>query len=369
MNIFKLPDLGEGLPDAEIVKWYVKIGDEVNIDDPLVAMETAKAIVDVPSPSAGKIIKLYGGPGDVIDTGASLVEFSRKDTGTVAGKIEEGNTILEEESAVVTDKTNKKNTSKSGIKAIPAIRALAKRLNLNLEDVIPTGLNNTITKQDVEKAANNSNNINFEPLHGVRKIMADTVSKSHREVVAVSVYEDAILLDWSLDADITIRVFQAIVAACKQEPALNAHYNGEKTARKLLFSVDLGVAMDVEDGLFVPVLKDIANKSASKLREELDNLKLSVQSRTVSPDSLHGHSIVLSNFGKFSGRYATPIVVPPAVAILGVGSLREEVVAVDGEPSVQKVLPLSLTFDHRACTGGEATRFLAAVIKALKRLS
>lgn len=387
MSIFKLPDLGEGLPEAEIVEWHVNVGDEVKVDQPLVSMETAKAVVEVPSPQDGKISKLHGDAGDTILTGAPLVEFisesvnsespattERKDTGTVAGKIEETDNILEEE--VITINRSK---GAAGPKATPAVRALARKLKVDLNNVSPTGPRNTITAKDVQAAADSGNSSatstalqsksnleGYEPLKGVRKAMAQAMIKSHQEIVPVTVCDDAKLLNWTDKDDITIRVIQSVVAACKKEPALNSFYDGKSMSRKISDTINLGIAMDTKDGLFVPVIKDVGNKSGSELRGELNQLKAEVQNRTVPQDKLHGATITLSNFGKFAGRYANPIVVPPQVAIIGAGAIKDEPIVVDGKIVAGRVMPLAVTFDHRAVTGGEATRFLGEMIASLK---
>lgn len=364
MKTFYLPDLGEGLPDAEIVKWHVAEGDAVKEDDALVSMETAKAVVEVPSPFTGKVIKCHGNPGDIIKTGAPLVEFEikeqRKDTGTVAGKIEESDAVIQEAALSISGKA-------SGVKVLPAVRALAKKLNIDLSLVTPTGANNTITADDVKRASEALNQAGpIEPLRGVRRAMAAAMTQSHAEVVPVTIYDDADIHAWAANGDYTVRMIMAMVKACQTEPALNAWFDGHQLGRRLLKEVHLGLAMDTPDGLFVPVIRDAQNKNANALRDEINQLKQEVQSRTIKPEKLQGATIVLSNFGKFAGRYANPIVVVPTVAILGVGALRKEVVVVNNDPQVHEVLPLSLTFDHRAVTGGEATRFLKVIMDTLK---
>src|SRR5690606_3599980 len=162
--------------------------------------------------------------------------------------------------------------------------------------------------------------------------------------------------------DLMIRLILAIAAACKVEPALNAWFDGRALGRRVLPHVHLGIAVDTGDGLFVPVLRDVGNRTPEDLAEGLARLRRDVEARTIPPEEMRGYTFTLSNFGTFGGRYANPIVQPPTVAILGAGRIRDEVVAVAGRPAVRPILPLSLTFDHRAVTGGEATRFLAAVI-------
>lgn len=369
MKIFYLPDLGEGLAEAEIHEWYIKEGDTVKVDQPMVSMETAKAVVDVPAPQAGKIVKLYGNKGDIIQTHAALVEFeggeepAQKDRGTVVGSLEESTTLLDEGTMII----GAAKKTGAAAKAMPAVRALAKQLNVDLNSVTATGPMGQITADDVKKAAIPKSKLtgNVETLHGVRRSMAIVMTQSHQEVVPVTLMDDADVTE--IRSDFTAHLIQAVVAAAQSEPSLNAWYDGKTMERCLHKEVNIGLAMDTEEGLFVPVLKDVANKTASDLRVEIDSFKKSVRSRTVAPSDLQGATITLSNFGTIAGRYANPIIVPPMVAILGCGKLRDEVRARDGVMEIRRVAPLSLTFDHRAVTGGEATRFLAAVIENLEK--
>ena len=206
-----------------------------------------------------------------------------------------------------------------------------------------------------------------EPLRGVRRAMASNMALAQREVAAATVMDDADVHAWPPGTDATIRLVRAIVAGCKAAPELNALYDGAAVARRVLKKIDVGIAVDTSDGLFVPVLRDVANRDAADLRRGLDRMRADVVARKIPSEELRGHTITLSNFGTIGARYAAPIVVPPTVAILGAGRIREEVVAVDGRPGVHRVLPLSLTFDHRAVTGGEATRFLNAAIADLQQ--
>ncbi len=367
MKIFNLPDLGEGLADAEIREWRVKEGDSVTVDQPLVCMETAKAVVEVPSPQAGTIKKLYGAVGDVINTGAPLVEYesAEKDKGSVVGSLEESSQRLEEGDVIIG--TAKQQAT--SVKAMPAVRALAKQLNVDLNTVTATGPQGQITQEDVKNFASQKSGgiTQAEKLHGVRRAMAIGMAQSHQEIVPVTIIEDADVTHWTSETDMTASLMRAIVAGVKAEPALNAWFDGKSLERRLFPEINLGLAMDTEEGLFVPVIKDIANYTAKDWRASIDAFKKSVKSRTVTPGELQGATITLSNYGMIAGRYATPIVIPPMVAILGCGKMREAVAVYEGKMAIRKIAPLSLTFDHRAVTGGEATRFLAAVIKDLEQ--
>ena len=360
MKLFKLPDLGEGLQEAEIVEWHVKVGDEVAVDQSLVSVETDKAIVEVPSPQAGRIEKLFGAPHERIQVGAPLLGFEgaadEADAGTVVGHMPVGRAVAEEGGAPAA------NGSAAAVKATPAIRALARRLNVDLALVTPSGAGGVITSQDVQRVAKLLEEWGpAEELRGVRRAMAQNMALAQREVAAASLVDDADIHAWPSDADTTIRLVRALVAGCRAAPALNALYDGAAIARRVLQQIDLGIAVDTPDGLFVPVLRDVANRDAADLRRGLDRMRADVRARTIPAEEMRGCTITLSNFGMIGARYAAPIVMPPTVAILGAGKVREQVVAVNGQAAVHRVLPLSLSFDHRCVTGGEAARFLNAV--------
>ena len=366
MTLFKLPDLGEGLQEAEISEWHVAVNDKVVVDQALLSVETAKAIVEIPSPRAGRIKRLFAKPGDILPVGAPLVEFmdgkaDAPDAGTVVGHVEQGAEIARE-SPLASGRA-----SGSQVKAVPAVRALARRLDVDLAVVTPTGPNDTITRKDVERVARILQEVGpIEPLRGVRRAMARSMMQAHAEVVPVCVNDDADLTAWWPSADdLMLRLIRAIVAAARAEPSLNAWFDSHALGRRVLEKIHLGIAVDTEDGLFVPVLRDVGEREPPDLRAGLERLRRDVASRTIPPEEMRGYTFTLSNFGTFGGRYANPIVQPPTVAILGAGRVRDEVVAVKGKTAIHPILPLSLTFDHRAVTGGEATRFLAAVIADL----
>ncbi|GAB3030261.1 MULTISPECIES: dihydrolipoamide acetyltransferase family protein [Oleiagrimonas] len=440
IKTFKLPDLGEGLPDATIVEWHVKEGDDIKLDAPLASMETAKAVVDVPSPYTGKVVKLYGAEGDVIETGAALCDFEpdpnakqraesqdtghshgpkkkaaapapesapapapassdREDEGTVVGAMTSGNTVHVEQVS-----------SAGGVKAVPAVRAMAKKLKVDLTRVRATGDGGVITLKDVKQAAaDGSAPLGAAParaaapapaapapmgngqrtavsqsgkpmrtapptvqatgqpeqLKGVRRNMARVMADAHANVVPTTLADDADLHAWIGKQDITARLIRAIVAACKAVPALNAWFDGDNLTRTLHPHVDIGIAVDTDDGLFVPALRNADMLDANGVRQGINRLRNQVMDRSIPSSELSGYTISLSNFGMFAGRYATPVVVPPCVAIIGAGKLSHDVVAVMGGIEVHRRMPISITFDHRAATGGEAARFLKALLDDL----
>ncbi len=441
IKTFNLPDLGEGLPDATIVEWLVKEGDTVKLDAPFASMETAKAVVEVPSPYTGKVVKFHGQPGDVIETGQPLADFEpdpnakqraeagghghtpkkkkaaapapqpapaapapapaaeaeREDAGTVVGAMASGNQVRVEQAS-----------NAGGVKAVPAVRATARKLKVDLPRGSPSGDGGVITMADVKRAAaDGSAAIGAAParpatpsaaaaapqrspvsqagkpvrtrppqdavaatgqpeqLKGVRRNMARVMADAHARVAATSIVDDADLHAWVGKQDITARLVRAIVAACKAVPALNAWFDADNLTVTRHPHVDIGIAVDTDDGLFVPALRNADMLDAHAVREGVNRLRAQTMDRSIASSELTGYTISLSNFGMFAGRYATPVVVPPCVAIVGAGRLAHDVVAVMGGIEVHRRLPLSLTFDHRAATGGEAARFLKALIDDL----
>jgi pyruvate dehydrogenase E2 component (dihydrolipoamide acetyltransferase) len=400
MSLFKLPDLGEGLQEAEIREWLVKEGDTVGVDQPLLSVETAKAVVEVPSPRAGKITKLFGKPGDIIGVGKPLLEFEGednesaaaasgkapsagekvmaaekphtaakaateaggaiRDTGVVVGAMRQGNEVVAEKPTTV--------GTAAGLKVAPAVRALAHRLNVDLTIVTPSGPDGMITAADVQRVHKILTEVGpLEKLRGARRAMAQTMMQSRDEVMPATVTDDAVLHAWQGKQDLTIRLIRAIVAGVRAEPALNAWFDHVEIGRRVLEKVHVGMAVDTPEGLFVAVLQDVANRSEESLRAGLEKMKVDTLNRSVPAEELRGYTITLSNFGRFGGKYATPVIVPPTVAIVAAGSLRDAAVPVDGQVRIAKILPLSVTFDHRCVTGGEATRFLAAMVADLQK--
>jgi pyruvate dehydrogenase E2 component (dihydrolipoamide acetyltransferase) len=364
MKIFKLPDLGEGLQEAEIVKWHVKVGDELKPDTPMVSVETAKAVVDIPAPYPGKVAKLYGSPGDIAHIGAPLVAFEGEsdveDTATVVGRVEVGQKVVADAPAAPAPVS-------AGIKATPAVRALARKLNVDLTMVTPTGADGLLTAADVQRAARILAEIGpIEVIRGVRRAMAQNMELASAEVASATIMDDADIDAWSPDAPAVLRLIRALIAGCRAEPALNAWYDSEKVGRWVMKKIDIGIAVDTPDGLLVPVLRNCGERGADDLKASLEKLVTDARARKVPPEELRGNTITLSNYGSIAGRYASPVVLPPTVAILGAGRIAKQVVVVDDKPAVRRMLPLSLTFDHRVVTGGEAGRFLNAVIADLQ---
>jgi pyruvate dehydrogenase E2 component (dihydrolipoamide acetyltransferase) len=417
-------------------------------------METAKAVVEVPSPFSGRLVKVHGRAGDVIETGKALAEFeidaslpqraAGHDTGhghghaptpTTAPTATAASTVAPVPAAVPAAPAGARSDQGSvvgameasdrvggdalvatgGVRAMPAVRALAKKLGVDLARVRATGPDGVATLQDVKAAAaagpaeagpapvaavastrlapasppppanaprttlsaagkpirttppSVSASGQPEQLKGVRRNMARVMAEAHAQVVPTTLVDDADIHAWAPGTDVTVRLVRAIVAACRAVPALNAWFDGANLTRTLHPRVDLGIAVDTDDGLFVPALRNADMLDAAGVRAGIERLRAQVADRSIPASELSGYTISLSNFGMFAGRYATPVVVPPCVAIVGAGRLRHQVVPVMGGIETHRVIPISLTFDHRAATGGEAARFLRALLDDLAR--
>jgi len=423
MKIFHLPDLGEGLPEAEVVQWHVKEGQTLQTDENMVSVETAKAIVDIPSPQTGQVVKLFANAGDIVQTGAPLMAFGdaadvepkqqtsasspvaanpaltsqetaplnqapspNEDAGTVVGKIPENAENLEtffQQSEPTHTHTNP---------VVPAARHLAQANGLQLDRLLQsgqikgTGPNGVISLEDVQqylnKAPTSSPQIEEKTslpaisehsgacrtmtLKGSRRAMAHAMTKAHNEVVKVTIEDDADIERWRETEDATLRLIRAICYATSVEPGLNAWYDHDTLSVTQFDDVNLGIAVDTPEGLFVPVISSVDSKRPKAIRWELNELREQLKNRTLPREKLSGATITLSNFGTIAGRYASPVVSPPQVAIIGAGRSRQAAVAHKGKVKVRKILPISLSFDHRVLTGGEAARFLRALILDLQ---
>ncbi len=395
MSRFNLPDLGEGLQEAEIVRWHVAIGDRVAVDQPMVAMETAKAVVEVPSPYAGVVTALFGKPGDTIATGAPLVDF-RLDTEVAAATTASGGVVglMPTSDEEIHEAPLRRTVADGGAlrtRAVPAARDLARRLGIDISTLDGSGRDGLVTLDDVmsaglpqtaprapaaappqqitsamRPAGPTHDEGELEVLRSLRRAMAQSMSMARDNVMECTVVDDADIQAWESGSDYTARLLRAIAAGCRAEPGLNAWYDAASQGRRIFSHINVGIAVDTPDGLLVPVIRDVGNRTPPELRDEINRLKVGARDRTLPAADLRDFTFMLSNFGVMAGRYATPVVVPPAIAILGAGKVSRDVVAVGDHVEIHRRMPLSLTFDHRCVTGGEAVRLLGAVIADLE---
>ncbi len=363
MKTFNLPDLGEGLNEAEIVDWHVSTGDSVVTGQPLLSVETDKAVVEIPAPWSGVIAERLANTGDLVQVGQPIVTFSNEktqDAGAIVGEIDKDHKAAGDQATAAIGKRKRRGSS---LPATPAARRLAAEREIDLSAIRGTGPEGVIQTSDILSPADVV--VDGEVLRGVRRAMCKAMTSARRAVVPATVTGFADITDWPDKEAVMPRLVKAVVAACAAEPALNAWFDGEH--RKVHSHVDLGIAVDTPEGLFTPVLRNAGN--VENLPGALLALRNLVVDRAAKPSQLKGATITLSNFGSIAGDHAALVVMPPQVAILGTGQIRKTCIPRDGVAGIGKILPLSLTFDHRAVTGGEAARFLKAARDRLETKS
>ena len=348
---FKLPDLGEGLTEGEIARWLVSEGQDVAEDDPLVEIQTDKTTVEIPSPAAGTVTRILVDEGKVVPVGTVLV---------VIGGEPDGDQPRAEPQADERAAAPPKPAGKG--RATPLVRKIAQELNVDLETLTGTGPQGRITEDDVRGAAAPHEG-RREPLRGVRRLIAEHMSRAHREVPAVTWVEEC---DFSgVDLKLLLpTVLKATAESLKEFPELNARLEGEEIV--YLDRYDLGVAVQTEQGLVVPVVHDCDSRSLEQLRADVDELAEGARAGTLKPEQLRGSTFTVTSAGKLAGLLQTPIVNHPEVAILSVGRISDRPIVRDGEIIAAKIGYVSVTFDHRVIDGARAAEFGLAVIRRLE---
>ncbi len=423
--VFKFPDVGEGIHEGEIVKWLIKEGDKVKADAPLGEIETDKAIVEMPSPKSGTILKIHVQAGGIINVGEIMVTIleegeteedgkkhldakkseAKNDvpyTGSVVGFVEEAKDV----SPIYGAKNQIQSSSQtsSEIQATPAVRNMAKQLNVNLETVRGTGPGGRIIVEDVQKAGKGAavqtaqaasaespgfkkvrkydffGYVDREPLKGVKKVTANKMAESIFTAAQLTNMHEADVTDlWAWrekdkskyekeGIKLTLMPFivKAVAASLMTHKYLNASLEGEEIVLKKYYNI--GVAVDSEEGLFVPVVKGAQNKDVKTIAQDIQKMANDVQIRKVNMMDLKGGTFTISNLGSVGVEFFTPIINYPESAILGVGRMSEKAVVRNGKIEIRKILPLSLTYDHRIVDGAQAARFALELIRRLEKL-
>jgi pyruvate dehydrogenase E2 component (dihydrolipoamide acetyltransferase) len=340
---FKLPDLGEGLTEGEIARWLVQEGQDVAEDDPLVEIQTDKTTVEIPSPAAGKVARIMVGEGEVVPVGTVLV-------------------VIGEDGAAPSPQPTQTPEEPSRVRATPLVRKVAQELDVDLGQVEGTGPQGRITEEDVRRAAGPSEG-RREPLRGVRRLIAEHMTRAHREVPPVTWVEEC---DFG-NVDLKLLVptlLKATVDALKEFPELNARLERDEIV--YLERYDLGVAVQTDQGLVVPVVRDCDSRSLGELAADVERLAEAARSGSLAPEELRGSTFTVTSAGKVAGLFQTPIVNHPEVAILSVGRVADRPVVRDGEVVVRPVGYIALTFDHRVVDGARAAEFGLAVIRRLE---
>ncbi len=363
---FKLPDLGEGLTEGEVARWFVSEGQEVAEDDPLVEIQTDKTTVEIPSPAAGTVARILVQEGQVVPVGTVLVVIG-EDGGAAA---------VAEKAAPRPERTRPGSDPGPGpagrVRATPLVRRIAQELGVSLDEVAPTGPNGQVTESDVRAAATGhgrgqtpamSEEGRRQPLRGVRRLIAEHMTLAHREVPPVTWVEecDFEAVDLRL---LVATMLKACAASLQEYPELNARLDGDEIV--YLDRYDLGVAVQTEHGLVVPVVRGCDSRSLEEVAADVERLAAGARKGTLRPEELRGSTFTVTSAGKLGGLFHTPIVNYPEVAILGVGRIALRPVVRDGELTVRPIGTIAVTFDHRVIDGARAAEFGLAVIRQME---
>ena len=344
---FKLPDLGEGLTEGEIARWLVSEGQEIAEEDPLVEIQTDKTTVEIPSPAAGTVTSILVEEGKVVPVGTVLVVIGGEPDG--------------ERPRAVPETTRPEHPARG--RATPLVRKIAEELGVDLDTVAGTGPQGRITEEDVRAVARPSEG-RHEPLRGVRRVIAEHMARAHREVPAVTWVEECDFSGVDLK-QLVPRVLKACAESLKEFPELNARLERDEIV--FLDRYDLGVAVQTDEGLVVPVVRDCSTRSVEELGADVERLAEAARIGALKPEELRGSTFTVTSAGKLGGLMQTPIVNHPEVAILSIGRIGPRPVVRDGEVVAADTGFVSLTFDHRVVDGARAAEFGLAVIRRLEQ--
>jgi pyruvate/2-oxoglutarate dehydrogenase complex dihydrolipoamide acyltransferase (E2) component len=408
-RVFNLPDLGEGLEDAEIVEWKVAAGDSVELNQPLVEVNTAKALVEIPSPVAGVVATLHGEAGDVVPVGAPLVTFTME--GDAGSEPEDGEATeappkrqavlvgygVDEDTGGRRRRPRLTPPGRSeapapaeapGVRATPPVRKLARERGVDLAAVTGTGPGGRVTREDVLKAeggteaqprtvATTPGVDERVPVRGVRRLIAQKMTRAWQEIPHVTTFHtvDATHLD-ALRRELTEEsgarvsalavVVRALVEVCQDHPKLNASLDSEAGEVILRRSYHVGIAADTDRGLLVPVVRDVDRKGIAQVAREIAEVVAAARGGTATPDQVTGSTITVSNYGVFGADAGTPIINYPEAAILGMGRIGQKPLVVDGRVEARPAVTLALSFDHRIMDGADADRAMTDLREILE---
>jgi pyruvate dehydrogenase E2 component (dihydrolipoamide acetyltransferase) len=406
-QVFRLPDVGEGIAEAEIVEYLVKVGDEVKADRPVVRIETDKAVVELPAPVSGTVVEIPHKPGDTVQVGAPLIVIETADLAEAAAvHADTPPPPVPQPLKKIPEKSESPPPETKRVLATPRTRRLARELNVEITEVQGTGRGGRITDDDVRAAvaraappppkaptaaavqAPATAGFDFEkygptrrePLKGVRKVTAEVMARSWSTIPHVTHFDEADVTEMLKVAEqqrglaeerkikLTILAFltKAVADALKRFPHFNASL--DEATGELVYKeyFNIGFATDTEHGLMVPVVRDVDKKSIMRIAGEIRDLSARARDRSIELEELRGGTFTISNVGALGGTFATPIIVHPEVAILCSLRAKKRPVVVNDGIEVRTVMPLTLSFDHRVLDGADAARFMTHVITLLE---
>ena len=352
---FKLPDLGEGLTEGEIGRWLVEVGQEIAEDDPLVEIATDKTTVEIPSPAAGVVAQIFAQEGDVVPVGTVIVVIGGDGASAPAA----------EKPASAAPKQAAARSGEANVRATPLVRRVAQELGVDLATITGTGPQGRITEADVRGGGGGSPAPaaeRREPIRGIRRQMFEHLTRA-QQIPAVTWVEEADFSGVDLKLLLPL-VLKSVASALQEFPELNARVDGGDLV--LLDRYDLGIAVQTEQGLVVPVVRDCDSRSAEELDADVRRLADAAQAGKLMPDELRGSTFTVTSAGRSAGLFVTPLINHPEVAILGIHRIEDRAVVRDGEVVVRKMGNVSVTFDHRVIDGKRAADFGLAVIARLQ---
>ncbi|MEP7112311.1 MAG: dihydrolipoamide acetyltransferase family protein [Ilumatobacteraceae bacterium] len=395
---FRMPDVGEGLSEAEIVEWLVAVGDLVNEDQPVVVVQTDKAVVDIPAPTTGRLVAQSAAVGDIVPIGATLFRLDAAGNVPDLGGHAHSTTSRPTSTAIPVQIVATSGPT-SRPKASPATRKRALDLNVALADVIGTGPGGRITTPDVESAASAtrvlaprgtaavatpsagppSGEDRVEPLRGTRRQIARSMTESWRAIPHVTELREIdatgltrahnALRQHLADRDVRLTLLSLFVAGCaaalREHPNFNASLDYDNELITYRARCNIGIAMSTDDGLVVPVVHDADTLSLEQIARRIDALTTAARTRTLTTDQLTDGTFTISNYGSHGTWMGTPIIRPPEAAIAGFGRAHDAVVARDGQPVVSRLLPLAVSADHRLNDGHHLAAFVSTIERYL----
>lgn len=368
MPDFRMPDIGEGLTEAEIVQWHVAIGDEVTVDQIIVEVETAKTVVEIPSPYTGVITGIVAEPGDTVEVGDILFVVGDSDEPAADSSSPTGadrSTLNTQRSTTETQQADP-----SSVRAMPLVRRLAAERGIDLATVVGTGPGGAITRADVENAepAATFDGV-LMPLSPTRRAIAEHMAESWRTIPHVTVQAEVraerLLEEMKAEGiGLEAAVARRVVPLLDDFRDFNAAFTDDGVARYT--SRDIGFAVDTEAGLMVVVVRGADGLSPTDIHEAFESLAAKAKDRTISLDDISGQTFTISNIGALGGGHGTPIIPLGTTAILSIGRATQQPVIVNGSIEIGLVAPIDVSYDHRVIDGGLGQRFLSSVVAALE---
>ena len=379
---FAMPDLGEGLEEGEIVGWLVAAGDTVELNQPIVEVETAKATVEIPSPYSGVVVAVYGDVGEAVPVGGVLVTFEVASGGSASGPAPEGNRTPSSDgpdaaasSAAQAPRGVHAEGGSSAVAAAPAVRKLAKTLGVDLSAVAATGAGGRVSAEDVRTAAGGPSAgapgaFDVQRISIARRTIAERLSAVVREVPHVTTFRT---VDCSALTEVRgelgvspLPLFvKAVAETCRVHPVLHSSWHGEAGEIHVPRACHVGIAADTEKGLAVPVVHDVWGLTVVRVDAEIRRLAEAARAGSLTPEELTGGTITVSNTGSYGSEAGTPIINPGQGAVIALGVIAPRALVVDGEVVARPACTLSLSFDHRLMDGATAGRALTDLVALL----